>query len=144
MHFSASVLPTILLTSLQTCAHAQGTSLPNTLNNHFDDPRGPRSFKGVYGSNFNETITFCNFKEKPWELSSWNTIPVIAQSADSGQSQYNAKGALLSGGAYIAGNGSVMWKGLGFSQNGPYDAAFALGTNGKQVQRIGKRVENAR
>ena len=58
---------------------------------------------------------------------------MIAQSADSGQSEYNSKGALLYGGAYIAANGSIIWKGLGFSANGPYDAAFALGREGKNV-----------
>ncbi len=43
---------------------------------------------------------------------------MLAQSADSGQSQYNDKGAMLTGGTYLASNGSVVWKGLGFSANG--------------------------
>lgn len=119
---------------------AQGTSLPNALSYH-SDTTSPRSFQGVYGSNFNETITFCNFKEKPWELNSWGVIPVIAQSADSGQSQYNIKGALLYGGAYAAANGSIIWKGLGFSQNGPYDCAFALGPKGKAVSLIQRKIK---
>lgn len=93
------------------------------------------SFQGVYGSNFNETITFCDFKPKSFELKDWKIIPVLAQSADSGQSQYNEKGAMLTGGTYLAPNGSVIWKGLGFSANGPYDSAFALIGNGSEVGR---------
>jgi len=115
-------------------AFAQGISIPNTLSYPRQAPaQTVQSFQGVYGSNFNETITFCNFKVKTWELNEWDIIPVIAQSADSGQSQYNDKGALLYGGTYIAENGSVIWKGLGFSANGPYDAAFALEKSGARV-----------
>jgi len=115
-------------------AFAQGISIPNTLSYPRQAPaQTVQSFQGVYGSNFNETITFCNFKVKTWELNEWDIIPVIAQSADSGQSQYNDKGALLYGGTYIAENGSVIWKGLGFSANGPYDAAFALEESGARV-----------
>ena len=33
----------------------------------------------------------------------------------------------------MAVNGSIVWKGLGFSANGPYDAAFALGKGGMEV-----------
>ena len=58
---------------------------------------------------------------------------MIAQSADSGQSRYNDKGALLYGTAYVAANGSVTWKGAGLSANGVYDAAFALAGDGKVV-----------
>ena len=60
---------------------------------------------------------------------------MLAQSADSGQSQYNEKGAMLTGGTYLAPNGSVIWKGFGFSANGPYDCAFALSENGSEVGR---------
>ena len=40
---------------------------------------------------------------------------------------------MLTGGTYLAPNGSVVWKGLGFSANGPYDCAFALNGNGSEV-----------
>ena len=40
---------------------------------------------------------------------------------------------MLTGGTYLAPNGSVVWKGLGFSANGPYDCAFALTGNGSEV-----------
>lgn len=42
---------------------------------------------------------------------------------------------MLDGGTYLAPNGSVVWKGLGFSANGPYDCAFALSGNGSEVGR---------
>ena len=42
---------------------------------------------------------------------------------------------MLTGGTYLASNGSVVWKGLGFSANGPYDCAFALTGNGTEVGR---------
>jgi hypothetical protein len=93
-----------------------------------------QSFQGVYGSNFNETIAFCDFKTKSFELDAWDIIPVIAQSAESGQPKYNIKGAMLAGGTYLAPNGSVIWKGLGFSANSPYDTAFALNKDGSQVR----------
>ncbi|MCJ1226239.1 hypothetical protein MMC12_002889 [Toensbergia leucococca] len=123
----------LILLALLLPALAQFCPLPNTLAYHTSVPLTVRSFQGVYGSNFNETITFCDFKVKAFELNTWNIIPVIAQSADSGQSQYNEKGALLYGGTYVAVNGSIVWKGLGFSANGPYDAAFALGKGGMEA-----------
>lgn len=119
-----------VLASLLAPASTQGASLPNTYTYHFTIPQTVLSFQGIYGSNFNETITFCDFHPKTFELNIWNIIPVIAQSADSGQSEYNEKGALLYGGVYQAPNSSIVWKGLGFSANGPYDAAFALGPKG--------------
>ena len=100
-----------------------------------------RSFQGVYGSNFKETITFCDFGLKTFELNDWKIIPVLAQSADSGQPQYNEKGAMLTGGTYLAPNGSVVWKGFGFSANGPYDCAFALSGNGSEVARWTGRAQ---
>ena len=42
---------------------------------------------------------------------------------------------MLTGGTYLAPNGSVVWKGMGFSANGPYDCAFALIGNGSEVGR---------
>ena len=123
----------LVLASLLAPASTQGPSIPNTYSYHFSNPQTVLSFQGIYGSNFNETITFCNFHPKPFELNAWNIIPVIAQSADSGQSEYNEKGALLYGGVYQGLNGSVIWKGLGFSANGPYDAAFALGPKGLEA-----------
>lgn len=39
-------------------------------------------------------------------------------------------GAVLTGSTYIAGNGSVMWNGFGFSATGPYNCAFSLSANG--------------
>ena len=80
-------------------------------------------------------ILVCDFKVKSFELNDWEIIPVLAQSADSGQSQYNEKGAMLTGGTYLAPNGSVVWRGFGFSANGPYDCAFALTGNGSEVCR---------
>lgn len=111
----------------------QGCPIPNEFNYHNSTTQTIRSFQGVYGSNFNETITFCDFKLKSFELNDWKIIPVLAQSADSGQSQYNEKGAMLTGGTYLAPNGSVIWKGFGFSANGPYDCAFALTENGSEA-----------
>ena len=122
----------LLATSLPLSL-AQGPALPNNYSYHDTSPQTVLSFQGVYGSNFNETITFCNFKVKDFELNFWDIVPVIAQSADSGQNEYNEKGALLYGGVYQAPNSSVVWKGLGFSANGPYDCAFALGKDGKDV-----------
>lgn len=71
-----------------------------------------------------------NFKVKQFELNDWKIVPVLGQSADSGQPRYNEKGAMLTGGTFLAPNGSVVWKGFGFSANGPYDCAFALSGNG--------------
>lgn len=42
---------------------------------------------------------------------------------------------MLTGGTYLAPNGTVIWKGLGFSANGPYDCAFALIGNGTEVSK---------
>jgi hypothetical protein len=123
-------LALLALASLLTPTLTQGPSVPNAYSYHFSNPQTVLSFQGIYGSNFNETITFCDFRPKLFELNIWNIIPVIAQSADSGQNEYNEKGALLYGGAYQAPNSSIVWKGLGFSANGPYDAAFALGPKG--------------
>ena len=39
-------------------------------------------------------------------------------------------GAVLTGSVYIAGNGSIVWTGFGFSATGPYNCAFALSGNG--------------
>lgn len=109
----------------------QGCPLPDTFSYHdLSAKSDPRAFQGVYGSNFNETITFCDFKLKTFELNTWHIIPMLAQSADSGQSEYETHGAMLTGGTYIATNGSVVWRGFGFSANGPYDCAFALSENG--------------
>lgn len=121
------------LLALATFTLGQGVALPNTLNYHRQQPKTVRSFQGVYGSNFNETITFCNFQVKVFELEDWDIIPVIAQSADSGQNEYNEKGALLFGGTFVAPNGTIICKGLGFSANGPYNAAFALAEDGATV-----------
>ena len=103
-----------------------------------------RSFQGVYGSNFNETIVFCEFKPKRFELTDWKITPVLAQSTDSGQSEYNEKGAMLTGGTYLAPNGSVLWKGFGFSANGPYDCAFALRGNGSEVGKQPRCLDGKR
>ncbi|KAF6240047.1 hypothetical protein HO173_001657 [Letharia columbiana] len=107
--------------------------MPNTSDYHNFTTQTIRSFQGVYGSNFNETITFCDLEIKSFELNDWRIIPVLAQSADSGQSPYNEKGAMLTGGTYLAPNGSVVWKGFGFSANGLYDCAFALSGNGSEA-----------
>lgn len=129
----AQALAIVALTSFLTPTSTQGLSLPNTYSYHFSNPQTVLSFQGIYGSNFNETITFCNFHPKPFERDIWNIIPVIAQSTDSGQIEYNEKGALLYGGVYQAPNNSIVWKGFGFSANGPYDTAFALGPKGLQA-----------
>lgn len=64
---------------------------------------------------------------------------MVTQSADWGQSEYNIKGAMLAGGTYLALNGSMTWKGLGFSANSPYDTTFALNKDGSQV-RLGSSI----
>jgi hypothetical protein len=99
--------------------------LPNTFSYHSQTPQTIRSFQGIYHSNYNETITFCNSKAKSFELNQWEIISVIAQTAY-GNPPYTAVGAVLNGAVYIAGNGSVVWHGFGFSATGPYDCAFAL------------------
>ena len=101
-------LALLALASLLNPTLTQGPSLPNNYSYHFSTPETVLSFQGICGSNFNETITVCNFNPKPLELNIWNIIPVIAQSADSGQSEYNEKGALLYGGVYQAPNSSVI------------------------------------
>ena len=58
---------------------------------------------------------------------------MLAQSADSGQSEYNSKEAELTGGTYLALNASVVWRGFEFRANGPYECAFALHKDGKEV-----------
>ena len=63
----------------------------------------------------------------------FHSIPNIYRLPSQGQSQYNEKGAMLTGGTYLAPNGSVIWKGLGFSANGPYDCAFAWSGNRSEV-----------
>ena len=65
-----------------------GCPIPNTLDYHNSKTQPIRSFQGVYGSNFNETITFCDFKLKTFELNDWKIIPVLAQSADSVPERY--------------------------------------------------------
>lgn len=114
--------------------------MSSDLNKHDLNPPSPLSFEGVYTTNFNETITFCPFHPKSFELNAWRIIPMLAQSIDSGQSEYNSKGAELTGGTYLAPNGTVVWSGFGFSANGPYDCAFALNKDGTEVSanRLGE------
>ena len=66
---------------------------------------------------------------------------MLAQSVDSGQFKYNEKGAELTGGTYLEPNSSVVWRGLGFSANGPYDCAFALDRQEKDVSVTSMSVE---
>lgn len=42
-------------------------------------------------------------------------------------------GAVLTGSVYVAGNGSIVWNGFGFSATGPYNCAFALNANGSNA-----------
>ena len=42
-------------------------------------------------------------------------------------------GAVLTGAVYVAGNGSIVWHGFGFSATGPYNCAFALGPKGNKA-----------
>jgi hypothetical protein len=42
-------------------------------------------------------------------------------------------GAVLTGAVYVAGNGSIVWHGFGFSATGPYNCAFALGPKGDKA-----------
>ena len=51
---------------------------------------------------------------------------------------------MLTGGTYLTPNGSVLWKGLGFSANGPYDCAFALNGNGSEVGWMALPVRGSR
>ena len=102
--------------------------IPNHFNYHTTKPQTIRSFQGIYHSNYNETITFCNFKAKSFELNQWSIIPVLAQTAY-GSPPYTHVGAVLTGSVYVAGNGSVVWNGFGFSATGPYNCAFALNGN---------------
>ncbi|TKA61421.1 hypothetical protein B0A55_10857 [Friedmanniomyces simplex] len=103
--------------------------IPNSFNYHNSAPQTIRSFQGIYHSNFNETITFCNFKAKSFEIDSWSIIPVLAQTAY-GRPPYTSVGAVLTGSVYVAGNSSIVWNGFGFSATGPYNCAFALSANG--------------
>ena len=48
---------------------------------------------------------------------------------------------MLTGGTYLAPNASVLWKGFGFSANGPYDCAFALSGNGSMVCSLATGAE---
>ena len=57
-------------------------------------PQSVLSFHGVYGTNFNETITFCNPPPTKFELHTWKAVTVLARAVDSGQSVYNEKGIL--------------------------------------------------
>jgi hypothetical protein len=50
-------------------------------------------------------------------------------------------GAVLTGAVYIAGNGSVVWHGFGFSATGPYNCAFALSANGSTADGYYTYVE---
>ncbi|KAK5174329.1 uncharacterized protein LTR77_001409 [Saxophila tyrrhenica] len=108
--------------------------VPNHFNYHDNDPQTIRSFQGIYHSNYNETITFCNFKPKSFELNSWNIIPVLAQTHYGTHTPYTTVGAVLTGSVYIAGNGSVVWNGFGFSATGPYNCAFALNESGQRAE----------
>lgn len=127
-------LLSLLLLSLITLAHTQNyCPAPNTFTYHAQTPPTVRSFQGIYHSNYNETITFCDFKAKNFELDAWRIIPVLAQTAY-GHPPYTSVGAVLTGGVYIAGNGSVVWEGFGFSATGPYNCAFALSGNGASAK----------
>lgn len=57
---------------------------------------------------------------------------MLAQTAY-GSPPYTNVGAVLTGAAYIAGNGSVVWEGFGFSATGPYNCAFALSGDGSKA-----------
>ncbi|KAK3110327.1 hypothetical protein LTR53_015479 [Teratosphaeriaceae sp. CCFEE 6253] len=61
------------------------------------------------------------------QLDAWNIIPVLAQTA-------TTVGAILTGSVYVAGNGSIIWNGFGFSATGPYNCAFALSANGSHAE----------
>lgn len=114
---------------------AQGQDLcpvPNNFSYHSEAPQTIRSFQGIYHSNYNETITFCNFKAKFFELNEWSIIPTLAQTGYGGP-PYTDVGAVLTGAVYVAGNGSIIWQGFGFSASGPYDCAFALSANGSNA-----------
>ncbi|KAK3648107.1 hypothetical protein LTR56_002585 [Elasticomyces elasticus] len=118
------------LTLLGLLANGQDLCpVPNNYNYHNSAPQTIRSFQGIYHSNFNETITFCNFKPKQWELETSQIIPVLAQTAYGGP-PYTKVGAVLTGSVYVAGNGSIVWNGFGFSASGPYNCGFALSSNG--------------
>lgn len=107
--------------------------IPNKFSYHEQTPQTVRSFQGIYHSNYNETITFCDFRAKSFELNTWNIISVIGQTGYGGP-PYTTVGAVLNGAAYIAGNGSVVWHGFGFSATGPYNCAFALSGDGAKAK----------
>ena len=106
--------------------------IPNHFDYHTNTLQTVRSFQGIYHSNYNETITFCNFKAKSFELNAWDIVPVLAQTAYGGP-PYTHVGAVLTGAAYIAGNASIVWHGFGFSATGPYNCAFALSEDGSKA-----------
>ncbi len=115
-------------------AHSQNLCpAPNNFSYHDSTPQTIRSFQGIYHSNYNETITFCNFKAKSFEINSWSIIPVLAQTAYGQHQPYTSVGAVLNGAVYVAENGSVVWHGFGFSATGPYNCAFALSANGSHA-----------
>ena len=127
----------------------------NTFDYHTAPKQTVRSFQGIYHSNYNETITFCNFKPKSFELNAWDIIPVLAQTSYGSSVPFTDVGAVLTGAVYIAANGSVVWyarpashprifakhvsdvwmfrHGFGFSATGPYNCAFALSEDGKSA-----------
>jgi len=73
-------------------------------------------------------------QDQVFGLDTWDVIPMVAQSADWGQPEYNIKGVVLAGGTYLTLNGLVIWKGLSFSANSSYNTAFALNKDGSQVR----------
>jgi hypothetical protein len=126
-------IPTIILGLFLSLVQGQDyCPVPNHFNYHSKSPQTVRSFQGIYHSNFNETITFCNFKAKAFELNEWHIIPVLAQTGYGGP-PYKPEGAVLTGSVYFAGNGSVLWDGFGFSATGPYNCAFALSKDGEKA-----------
>jgi len=101
---------------------------------------GLHSWQGIWGSNFNETIFFCNFRPFKFEdntatpptlSNQWGSLPVLALSDDNGRDQYEEHGATLTGGIYQHVNNSYIWLGLGASANGPYETSFAMSINGQ-------------
>ena len=122
-----------ILTLLTALAHCQDLCpIPDHFNYHTKTPQTVRSFQGIYHSNFNETITFCNFKAKTFEYNQWDIVPVLAQTGYGGP-PYTHVGAVLTGASYFTGNGSVLWQGFGFSASGPYNCAFALSEDGSRA-----------
>jgi hypothetical protein len=108
--------------------------VPNHFNYHNDSTPTIRSFQGQWHSNYNETITFCNFKAKSFELNDFRIISVLAQTHYGANTPFTSVGAILDGAAYTAGNGSIVWHGFGFSATGPYNCAFALNEDGTEAR----------